>query len=57
VDGDKGTLYFECHEINGKTHKLLAVVGQELDVGRIHGNWLITKSVGSSPGLGSGSRL
>src|SRR5262245_7400741 len=51
VDGDKGTLYFECHEIDSKTHKVLAVVGQELDVARIGGHWLITKSVGSSPTL------
>jgi SnoaL-like domain len=51
VGGDRGTLYFECHEIDSKTHKLLAVVGQELDVVRIGGRWLITKSVGSSPSL------
>jgi len=51
VRGDKGTLYFECHEIDSKTHKLLAVVGQELDVARVDGHWLITKSIGSSPTL------
>ena len=51
VDGDKGTLYFECHELDSKTQKLLAVVGQELDVARMGRHWLITKSVGSSPTL------
>lgn len=51
VKGDKGTLYFECHEVDRRTHKLLSVVGQELDVQKISGRWLITKSVGSSPTL------
>jgi hypothetical protein len=32
-------------------HKVLAVVGQELDVQKISGRWLITKSVGFSPTL------
>jgi len=57
VAGDRGTLYFECHEIDSKTHKLLAVVGQELDVAKIGGRWLITKSVGSSPTLEANGRL
>ena len=51
VTGDKGSLYFECHEVDRRTLKVLAVVGQELDVQKIGGRWLITKSVGSSPTL------
>jgi ketosteroid isomerase-like protein len=53
VDGDRGTLYFECHEIDRQTQKVVAVVGQDLDVARIGGRWLITKSIGSSPTLGA----
>lgn len=53
VDGDKGTLYFECHEIDAKTMKVVAVVGQDMTVARIDGRWLITNAVGSSPTLGT----
>jgi ketosteroid isomerase-like protein len=53
VDGDRGTLYFECHEIDEQTRKVVAVVGQDLDVAKIAGRWLITKSTGSSPTLGA----
>jgi ketosteroid isomerase-like protein len=51
VEGNKGTLYFECHEIDRNTRKVLAVVGQDTDVAKIGGRWLITKAVGSSPML------
>jgi SnoaL-like domain len=51
VDGDRGTLYFECHEIDEQTRKVVAVVGQDLDVAKIGGRWLITKSTGSLPTL------
>jgi ketosteroid isomerase-like protein len=53
VNGDKGTLYFECHYIDAKTGKLMAVVGADQDVQRINGKWLITSSAGSSPTLGT----
>jgi hypothetical protein len=53
VDGNRGTLYFECHEIDRRTRKVVAVVGQDLDVAKIGGRWLITKSTGSSPTLGA----
>ncbi len=51
VNGDKGTLYFECHYIDAKTGKLMAVVGADQDVQKINGKWLITSSAGSSPTL------
>jgi SnoaL-like domain len=51
VNGDKGTLYFECHYIDAKTGKLMAVVGADQDVQKINGTWLITSSAGSSPTL------
>jgi hypothetical protein len=53
VDGNHGTLYFECHEIDRQTKKVVLIVGQNLDVAKIGGRWLITKSVGSSPTLGA----
>jgi SnoaL-like domain len=49
VNGDKGTLYFECHYVDLKTGKLTKVVGADQDVQKIDGKWLITNSVASSP--------
>jgi len=51
VNGDKGTLYFECHYVDTKTQKLAAVVGADQDVKKIDGKWLITNSAASSPSL------
>jgi SnoaL-like domain len=49
VNGNKGTLYFECHYVDVKTGKLTKVVGADQDVEKINGKWLITNSVASSP--------
>ena len=51
VNGDKGTLYFECHYVDVKTGQLMKVVGADQDVQKIDGKWLITNSVASSPTL------
>jgi ketosteroid isomerase-like protein len=51
VNGDKGTLYFECHFIDPKTKKLMAWVGVDHDVQKINGTWLIVNSVVSKPNL------
>ena len=51
VNGDKGTLYFQCHYIDVKTGKLVAVVGADQDVQKIGGKWLITNLAASSPTL------
>ena len=48
VNGDKGTLYFECHYVDVKTRKLGPVVGADQDVKKIDGKWLITNSSASS---------
>lgn len=53
VNGDKGTLYFECHYVDPATKKVVVVVGANQDVQRIKGTWLIVNSVGTSPVLGS----
>ena len=44
LDGDKGTLYFECHSIDTATGKLVNIVAADQDVQRIDGKWLITTS-------------
>ena len=43
VNGDKGTLYFECHYIDPKTQKVVAYVGVDHDVQKINGKWLIVE--------------
>ena len=44
ANGDKGTLYFECHSIDTATGKLVNIVAADQDVQRIDGKWLITTS-------------
>jgi ketosteroid isomerase-like protein len=51
VNGDRGTLYFECHYVDTKTSKVVAVVGADQDVQKIDGTWLITNAVGATPTL------
>ncbi len=51
VNGDKGTLYFECHYIDYKTGKVASVVAADQNVQRIGGKWLITSSAGATPTL------
>ncbi len=51
VNGDRGTLYFECHYIDSKTNKLGPVTAADQQVGRINGRWLITDMVGASATL------
>jgi len=51
VDGDRGTLHFECHFIDVDTGKVGAVTAGNLDVAKIDGKWLITNFVGSTSEL------
>jgi ketosteroid isomerase-like protein len=48
VDGDRGTLHFECHFIDVDTKKVAALTAGNLDVARIDGHWLITNFLGST---------
>ena len=48
VNGNRGTLYFECHYIDVTTGKVAATVGADQDVRKINGRWLITKSIAAS---------
>ena len=51
VNGDKGTIYFECHYIDPKTSKVVKVVSVNHNVQRINGKWLIVDSAGSDATL------
>jgi ketosteroid isomerase-like protein len=51
VDGDRGTLHFECHFINVDTGEIAALTAGNLDVAKIDGKWLITNFVGSTTEL------
>jgi hypothetical protein len=51
VNGDRGTLYFECHYIDVDTGKLAALVGADQDVVKIGGRWLIKSAVAATPTL------
>lgn len=51
VNGDRGTLYFECHYVDAKTGKLEQVTAADGDVARINGRWQITNFAGASATL------
>ena len=51
VNGDKGTLYFQCHYIDVKTGKVMATVGVDHQVQKIDGRWLIVDSAASPAAL------
>jgi ketosteroid isomerase-like protein len=51
VNGDRGTLHFECHYVDAKTGQVVVVTAADLDVARINGQWLITNMVGGSATL------
>jgi SnoaL-like protein len=51
IDGDRGTLHFECHFVDVDTEEVAAVTAGSADVARIDGQWLITNFVGSTSEL------
>ena len=51
VNGDKGTLYFECDYIDVKTGKVMATVGVDHEVQKINGKWLILDSAAAPTSL------
>lgn len=51
LNGDRGTLYFECHYLDAKTGVLAAVTAADAEVARIGGRWLITNVAGASATL------
>ena len=51
VNGDRGTLHFECHFVDPETGAVVAVTAGDADVARIDGQWLITNFVGGTTEL------
>ena len=51
VNGDRGTLHFECHFVDAETSEVVAVTAGDADVARIDGQWLITNFVGGTTEL------
>ncbi len=47
LNGDRATLYFECHYIDPKTGKVVAVAGVDHTLQKIDGKWLIVDSAGA----------
>ena len=51
VNGDRGTLSFECHYIDLKTGQAWSITRADQEVARIDGEWLITNMVGGTAPL------
>ena len=51
LNGDKATMYFECHYIDPKTSMVVAEAGVTHTLQKINGQWLITDSAGSTAKL------
>ena len=51
IDGDRGTLHFECHFVDVKTGEVAATTAGNADVTKVDGQWLITNFVGSTAEL------
>src|SRR5512132_1190307 len=48
VNGDRGTLHFECHYVDVKTGEIASTTTADFDVARVDGKWLITNMVGGT---------
>ena len=48
VDGDRGTLHFECHFIDARTEEVVSTTAGDFDVARIDGTWLITNMLSAT---------
>ena len=51
INGDRGTLHFECHFIDVETEMVALVTAADQDVAKVDGRWLITRMVGSTTEL------
>lgn len=51
VNGDRGTLHFECHFVDYSTDEVASITVADMDVARIGGRWLITNMVAGSTEL------
>jgi ketosteroid isomerase-like protein len=48
VNGDRGTLHFECHYVDIETGEVVSTTTADFEVARIDGKWLITNMVGGT---------
>lgn len=48
VDGDQGTIYFECHYVDPQTRSVVSVIGADAHVARVDGVWLMTTLTASA---------
>ncbi|MGH2679929.1 MAG: YybH family protein [Actinomycetota bacterium] len=48
VNGDRGTLHFECHFVDAETGEVVSATAGDFDVAHIEGTWLITNFVGAT---------
>jgi ketosteroid isomerase-like protein len=48
LNGDKASMYFECHYVDPKTATIDALAGVTHTLQKINGEWLITNSAGST---------
>ena len=51
LNGDRGTLYFECHYVDAKTGEMQVTTAADVEVAMIGGRWLITSIGGASTTL------
>jgi ketosteroid isomerase-like protein len=51
VNGDRGTLHFECHYVDAKTSEVVSATAGDFDVARIDRKWLITSFVAATTAL------
>jgi hypothetical protein len=52
VNGDKGTLYFQCDYIDVATKVVQVTVSADQEVARVNGKWVITTAISATPKLG-----
>ena len=52
VEGDKGTLYFQCDYIDVATKVVQVTVSADQEVARVNGKWVITAAISATPKLG-----
>jgi ketosteroid isomerase-like protein len=48
VNGELGTLHFECHYVDVETGEVVGATAADFDVAQIEGSWLITNMVANT---------
>jgi hypothetical protein len=51
LNGDKATMYFECHYVDPRTSKVVGQAGVTHTLQKVNGTWLIVNSSGSNATL------